>query len=430
MRSTLKTLFNKSPVPLSATQAQGILPSWSTRSDAVGQMQTISTVSTLFAIVHRLSTDTAAVNWHLYRTHDGRGRIAGHEDENPREVTSHLALDVLDKPNPYMSRQNLFEISQQHEDLTGEWWWVVGRNGLSDFTAPLELWPIRPDRMEPVPSPTEFIAGYIYHSPSGEKVPLKYEDVICDKLPNPLDPYRGLGPVQSLLTDLDAARYSAEWNRNFFVNSAEPGGIVRLTRRMSDPEFKRFRDRWQEQHQGVAQSHRVAVLEEGEWIDRKFSQRDMQFSELRNISRDIIREAFSFPQHMLGLGETVNRATAEAEEYVYAKYQLGSRLERFKSILNTRFLPMFGTTGQGVYFDYDNPIPENLEAINADRDSRVNAAKSLVEAGFEPEDVLEAMGLPQMGFTKPFAPAMIPPSQDINDSPDPSKANDVEGEEY
>jgi hypothetical protein len=48
-----------------------------------------------------------------------------------------------------------------------------------------------------------------------------------------MDPYRGMGVVQTILVDLDATRASAEWNRNFFLNSAEPGGIVEVDRRLT-----------------------------------------------------------------------------------------------------------------------------------------------------------------------------------------------------
>ncbi|KKK81335.1 hypothetical protein LCGC14_2814460, partial [marine sediment metagenome] len=60
------------------------------------------------------------------------------------------------------------------------------------------------------------------------------DDVVQLKMPNPLDPYRGMGPVQSILADLDSERYSAAWNRNFFINGAEPGGIIEVDRRLDD----------------------------------------------------------------------------------------------------------------------------------------------------------------------------------------------------
>ena len=33
---------------------------------------------------------------------------------------------------------------------------------------PLELWPMRPDRIIPVPDPYKFLAGYVYVAPDGE----------------------------------------------------------------------------------------------------------------------------------------------------------------------------------------------------------------------------------------------------------------------
>jgi phage portal protein BeeE len=106
---------------------------------------------------------------------------------------------------------------------------------------PLEMWPVRPDRMRPVADPKKFCVGYEYVGPSGEVVPLGLDEVIFERRPNPLDPYRGLGPVQTILTDLDSSRFSREWNRQFFANSAEPGGILQVTKRLSDTEFNEAR---------------------------------------------------------------------------------------------------------------------------------------------------------------------------------------------
>jgi phage portal protein BeeE len=142
----------------------------------------------------------------------------------------------------------------------------------------------------------------------------------------------------------------------------------------------------------------VAVLEQGKWVKNGFSMRDMQFTELRNVSRDIMREAFGISKTMLGQTEDVNRATAEAAEVVFGRWHLVPRLERIKGALNETFLPMFGTTGSGLEFDYENPVPESIEQTNADRDSRISGAVALVGAGWAPDQALEVMGLPPMDF--------------------------------
>jgi HK97 family phage portal protein len=199
-----------------------------------------------------------------------------------------------------------------------------------------------------------------------------------------------------MLTDIDSANFAAEWSRNFFLNSAEPGGIIEVDQRMSDDEFDELRDRWNEQHRGVAAAHRVAILEQGKWVDRKYTMRDMEFSELRNVPREMIREAFHVPKSMLGTAEDVNRANAEAGETQFARWTTTPRLEAIKQALNHQLLPKFGGTGTAVLFDYEDPTPEDAESRNAERDSQTSAFKTLIEAGVDPVSAAETVGLPPM----------------------------------
>ena len=402
MKSVLGGLLNKTPVPLSPSGRSTIsLLNPMMKSSPEQQMKAMGEVGTLFGIVNRTSNATSQVEWKLYRKVDGRGRQAtqGQWDGQARkEVTSHAALDLWNKPNQFYTQQEYVETFQQHQDLTGEAWWLVSKAEGFDF--PLEMWPLRPDRMQVVPSATEFIKGYIYVGPDGEKIPLERDEVIQLRLPNPLDPYRGMGPVQSILSVLDSEKYSLEWNRNFFRNSAQPGGIIQVDKRLTDDEFDEMTSRWAEQHRGVSKAHRVAVIEQGQWKDNSYSMRDMQFAQLRQVSRDTILEAFSFPKAMLGIVEDVNRANAEANEYVFAKYLLIPRLERIKQALNFEFLPLFGSTGQGLEFDYESPVPDDRAADSAEFQSKVNSAKTLIDAGFDPKETLSAVGLPDIPFIK------------------------------
>ncbi|MGW1463849.1 phage portal protein [Streptomyces sp. NPDC002308] len=373
------------PVPFAGRAAQRALP-FMRPAGMEAQMRAMGSVGTLFSIVNRTSNAVALVEWKLWR------KAKSGRKEDRVEVTSHAALDLWNKPNPFMPRQEFVETFQQHIDLVGEGWWVIAYDPRS--TIPLELWPVRPDRMTPVPSQESFLAGYVYTSPDGEQVPLGLDEVVFLRMPNPLDPYRGMGPVQSVLADLDATRYSAEWNRNFFLNSAEPGGIIEVPTPLSDPDFDQLRDRWNEQHRGVANAHRVAILEHGKWIDRKLSQRDMQFVELRTVSRDVLREAYGIPAFSLGEVADVNRSTAEASKAWFAEQLTVPRLERIKGALNHDLLPLFGPTAAGLEFDYENPVPADPEAEARQLASKAEAAQLLVAAGAYGPSVLAAAGLP------------------------------------
>lgn len=394
MRS-IRALFNRTPVPYVSGRSNISIP-WRAPTGAEAQMGAMGTVGTLFAIVNRTSNATAQVNWRLYR------KAPSGLKEDRVEVTQHAALDLWKKPNAFFTRQELVETLQQHIDLTGEGWLVIARNPRSPI--PLELWPVRPDRIQPVPDPVDFISGYMYTGPDGREIALRVEDVIQIRMPNPLDPYRGMGPVQSVMTEIDAARYSAEWNRNFFLNSAEPGGIIEVPNGLQDRDFNELRDRWNEQHKGVANAHRVAILEHGKWVDRKLTQRDMQFAELRTVSRDVMREAFGAPAFVLGEVGDVNRATAEASKVLFAEQLTVPRLERFKGALNNDLLPLYGADAARLLeFDYDDPVPADATARNEEITAKSTAWKTLVDGGADPRLVSEYLGLPDLGYRPPPA---------------------------
>ncbi len=311
----------------------------------LSQMQAYATAPWLFATVDRIASSVASVDWKLFR--------AVRPGEF-REVESHRLLDLWRKPNPFYSEEEFVEVSAQHQDLAGETYWLLLRNASRLI---VEMWPVRPDRMKPIPSRDRYLAGYIY-TVGSEQIPLEPEDVIFMRRPSPLDPYRGLGPVQSLMADIEADRSASQWMRNFFRNSAEPGGVIQFDEEMTDDAFNRLVSRWKEQHQGVANAHRVAVIEKGKWVDRKITQREMQFEQIRKFGRDIVLGAFGMPLPLLGITESVNRANAEAAEVMFARWVIRPRLRRLKDVLNTRLAPLFGT---GLFFDFMDPVPENRQ---------------------------------------------------------------------
>lgn len=408
MRSPLRTLGGlvaRTPVPwVGSSSGSGWLSGLFGlgAADYERQMSSMSTSGTLFTIVNGLAADTAAVEWHMHRTLGVRpGSVCDRCAERGvvvRGVTlveDHQALRVWNRPNDFTTGQEFREALQQHIDLTGEGWMVVEVSSLGSI--PLSMWSPRPDRMEPVPDKELFLSGYIYRGPSGEEIPLDVGEVVQVRMPNPLDPYRGLGPVQATLVDLDATRYTAEWNRQFFLNSAEPGGVLEVPDQLTDTEFNRIRQQWRGNHGGIRNAHRVAILENGtKWVDRSYSQKDMQFVELYQLGKQSIREAFRYPTFMLGTVEDVNRSTADATETYYARRLLVPRLRRLKEAANADFLPMFGATARGVELVYDNPVPADREGDNAERESKVNAYTALVNSGVDPVAAAEVVGLPPM----------------------------------
>jgi HK97 family phage portal protein len=415
LRAARSTPGAESPIPYVGS-GNGILALGGNQladSDPQGYMRAYGSSGTVYAIVSMLARQTAKKDWHLYRSapQDGRRRYttADRGSDQRVEVIRHQALDIWHKPNPFMSGFQLRELTQTYLDLTGEGYLVLGRDPRANF--PMSMWSARPDRMTPIPSREEYLAGWVYTGPSGEQIPLQRNEVIQLKYPNPFDPYRGLGPIQSILVDIDAAKYSASWNRNFFLNSATPGGVIQMDKRLSDEEWAEFTNRWREGHRGMGAAHRVAILEQGAvWVPNSHSIKDMDFANLRGVSRDVIREAFSMHKAILGTTDDVNRANSQTAQEHFESFLITDRLDRWKDTLNCQFLPLFGATGEGVELDYEDPVTGNREADALELFNKARAAELLVQAGYDPTDVLETCGLPDMDVAEKAtqAPALPP----------------------
>lgn len=391
MRNPLSKLINATPVPQSAVR-----PSF--RSQSLGgdpvrgsdyEQRAMGVNGTLFATVDRYATAVAGVEWCLYK------RAASGEDDDRQRLERHPAWTVWHSPNPFYTTSELVETVQQHYELVGEGCMVLAYHDRPNI--PGEIWPINPKRLRPVPHPEQFISGYVYFGPDGEQVPLALEEVIRFKRPCPWDPHYGLGAVQSIIATVSNVEAAMAWNRSYFLNSAEPGGVIEYPEEMSDPEFETFKARWDEMHRGVSRANRVAFLEKGmKFSSNSMTHRDMQFVELVNVGRDVIQEAFRIHPHLLGRVDDVNKANAEAAEGTFGRLELMPRLCRWKEKLNREFLTKFPDNSRyGLEFDHHNPVPEDRELEAKELTARTNAWSVLVTAGADPDEASIATGLPE-----------------------------------
>ena len=95
-------------------------------SGQLTQMNAMTSVGWLFAVVNRIAQSIAAQEWKLYRVKNG----------DREEIDEHPAIDLWRSANPFITREDFLETSQQHMELVGEMWWVLVRNGMG---VPLEL---------------------------------------------------------------------------------------------------------------------------------------------------------------------------------------------------------------------------------------------------------------------------------------------------
>lgn len=389
------TIVNRAPVPFVGRRANVLDGAGYFRQDAgpAAGLEGYGSDAMLFSIVSGSAETTSQVKWTLYR------KAASGKTEDRTEVPrgQHASQLVWYRPNPFFTGQEFREAGMQHFELTGEWFWVM------DMTAgfPQEIWPVRPDRMVPVKSPQDYLTGWTYVF-DGQEIPLTLQQVIMIRRPSPVDMYRGMAPFIAGMRDVDTNKLAAEWSRQFFYNNAQPGGMIEYERRLTDQEFNETLLRWREQHRGVNNAHRVGIIEGGKWIANSFSPKDIDFSALRGVSSEQVRLAYRFPKPILGTVEDVNRANAEAAQFVYGEWFVTPRLERIKGALNEEFLPLFGPRDADLYeWDYESPTPSDRAADAAEWVAKANAAQTFINIGYDHADVEKYLDLPEMKWEKP-----------------------------
>lgn len=401
LRSLLGGIVNDSPVPLvSRAAGTGFMSGIFQRTDMANDLEAFTATATLYGVVTKLAQMTVAPEWNLCRKPASPGDepipLTGARAENA------APLKVLRKPNgvPHMTRTYVMSGCQQTRDLVGEMYLVVVRAG----GIPVELWPVRPDRITPVTSITKLIAGYLYRSPDGEEIPLRVEDVLSMISPSPLDPIRGQGTIGALAADLAENSAQSVWSAATYRNSANPGGVITFDRQLNDTEWAQFVERWRFQHQGAQNAGRVAILEGATFTPISYSQKDMQFVESRNLTRQAIFDAYGFPKFGIGDVDDVNRASADASLTLMAQTLTVPRLNDWRTLLNERFLPMFGPAWRDYCFEYESPIPPDSESERLDLSARTTAFKTLIDARVDALQASEVCGLPPLTVSEPPPP--------------------------
>jgi len=275
------------------------------------------------------------------------------------EMPDHELLDLLAAVNPFMCQFELFETLEEHLDLLGNAFWYL--DGVKNYNdKPTSIYPLNPKYIEikkgKLPN---FIDEYRYTLTGVARIFKPYE-ILHFREANPNDPYEGKGILESIAHWVDADNYATEWNRNFFLNAARPDAILKhLEADLSKEQMDFLRASFEETYRGVEKAHKALILPKGvEFSPVGWTQKEMDFVEMQRMTRDKILAGFRVPKTILGLTEDVNRANAEASNYVFALRVIKPQMERIVGYLNEFLVPRYG---DNIFLDFEDPVPENRE---------------------------------------------------------------------
>lgn len=229
-------------------------------------------------------------------------------DGQDKPLDNHPLTLLLQHVNDQETPLDLWSAYVIHLMLGGETFYqiVPDSRGL-----PAELWLRRPDRVAVVPDATRLIyptaLGYLYEPEEATAQPLTIEAkyMVHDKFYNPLNPWRGLAPINAVREGITIDLFAQAWSKRFLRSNARPDFAIVAPQGITKSERDRYLDDFMLKHQGAENAHLPVILEEGVTDIKTFSfpPKDIEWLQQREYSRDEVGAIFGVPDEIMGYGK-------------------------------------------------------------------------------------------------------------------------------
>jgi len=411
-------------------------------------------MSTVYACVRLLGDTISSLPLSAY-VRRGRARIsyASVYGEMPEWVT---------KPNPEATRLEFYEQVISSLNLHGNAFILTVRDDMGDVKElycinPLQVRIRRPDPMgeieyvvtigqnaqDPV---NQFYDNAQPFDPMATKTMVLTKNEMLHipmfRLPGQL---LGLGPIAAARITLGSAMAAEVYAASYFGNAANPGGVIESPGEMTEEQISDIARNWNMSHTGPYRAGKLGILTGGaSFKPLTLNASDAQLLEVRRFGVEEIARLFRVPISLLGhpVAGAMSFASVEAQNLSFVQHSLRPLLERLEQALSP-LLPesdgfikfnldalLRGTTlerydaytkglNEGFLSLNDVRAVEDLAPLGESGDQyrvplqnidakdakdvgmklRAEIATNLIQVGFEPKAVLEAVGLPPMGHT-------------------------------
>jgi HK97 family phage portal protein len=299
---------------------------WPNLAETASEAKVYQQSSWVYLAVNRIAEAAALVPLHVLRL-DGEQRM---------EVEHHPLEILLDAPNPYISRFELFEQTVGMLELTGNAYWFLAGDSAG---VPSEIWPLRPDRVSIFPDPERYIKGYVYEI-DGRRIPLLPSEVVHFKRWHPSNDYYGLSALEAARLAVTSDRSMAEWNHNTFSkDNGIPAGIVTIKNQMTDADYERIKREWRQTYGGP--QRRTAFLrgDTVSWQNIGLNHNELDFLKGRQAHRDEILNIFGIPVGLVS--ENATEANAKVAERLFIERTLWPKLVRIAQKITQEMLPFW-----------------------------------------------------------------------------------------
>jgi len=328
----------------------------------------------IYAAVRRVALDISGLPRKIF---SGEGK-----DEHP--IESGPAVDLMDTPNPIMTFSDIIECQVSYLETLGAAYLLF------DARIPA-VWPLRPDRVQPIISPSAELQGWEYRT--NEKViVLPPESVIPSTYLNLREPIGGrMSPLQPVTIPAQAMIASMLWNVRFFERGASPSGFLTTDQALNDAEFERTIADVEENWQGSQNAHGIPILDKGMKFEQlEANHKDLGFEGLLRLSREEVLGAMGVPPAIVGDFKQANYAQVEMQAKSYWRLKVMPIARRLEETYSRFMLRQF-SPGQRMRFAF---VFSGVEALQEDRNAKAAREEIMIRTGLRNRaELREADGL-------------------------------------
>ncbi len=301
-------------------------------------------------------------------------------DDTWERVDGHPLEALLEEPNPYMSRRELFERMVQHLCLAGNA--VLLKVGTRSQTR--EIWPLDVRWVKPVPNRVEWIEAYEYEDGSTKRR-FPAGDVIHVMLPDPATPYWGMSPLKAASKAVDTDVEAANWNMLTLQSRLSAEGLLTFEQAMTRDQHDEIRQRIRERITGAGGDRLLVVGGSAKFTPMSSTAKDQEVTSQRELNREDLCLALGVPPILYGIGDPTYSNMQVAQRALWQQTVV-PMLERFAGALQRALMP----NEPNLWLRYDLTTVEALSP-DMERDSRVYA--TLVQNQVRPEAAAELIGM-------------------------------------
>lgn len=305
---------------------------------------------------------------------------------------------LLKRPNRSMSGDELSQLIVTYLNIAGNAYTVISRrNG-----QPSGLYPLRPDRMYIMQTPTDDDPNTItyWYRPANagintqDMIPILEQDIIHNKFPNPYDDLEGFGygmsPLMPLAQSADVDNEVTRFLKVFFESGAVLPGYIQFDMELDQGIADEVADRWMELHGGVDQWGDVAVFERGgKYVPVTPPFKELGFEEIDKRNEARILGPLGVPAILVGSAagiqtNTYGTATLQARRLFWEDTMLPELRQ-----IDSEFSNKLGGGNRIVAYDTSQVpalVDRNVE--------RVAAMAQLIETGTPRDEAYRLVGLP------------------------------------